>query len=398
MSRILLICAILCATVFCVILAGVPLKNFYRFGADHGDKETVGDGVPDRIDLEPPFRIFGKERDYVYVYRNGWIELAGGYIMPFRFVPANSQWSMGVCFLCLYAFYRQSNEKVDLDKARREIGSAFPAFQDIDLKWVVIGTWKHTGNNQHPNALNTFQAILTTDGVRSFVIYSYNETKRIEKETWAGFTLTHATDVYNYTIEGSRTDDMLTIDHRSNVNSPGKWVFRIDLPKIYEPSSMCPKPPQPVNGFCKANEYAPDSEAGCGCNSGFSPTSLDTLTLKCLLVPNSTYNWVGNIPVCRSLAQGDSLVSITTQPMPGTSNNISAQSDIYPKVTCPSPPIPQNAVCETKVYVPGSTANCTCLPDHHLKNPSSHFNCSFAKDGSLFWHGEVPICALNSDP
>ncbi|KAI1705627.1 g-protein alpha subunit domain-containing protein [Ditylenchus destructor] len=206
MSRILLICAILCATVFCVTLAGVPLENFYRFGKNHGDKRTDPTVNPDRIDLEPPFRIFGKERNYVYVYRNGWIELAGGYIMPFR----------------------QSNEEVDLDKARREIGSAFPAFQDIDLKWVVIGTWKQTGNTQHPNDLNTFQAILTTDGVRSFVIYNYNETKRIEKETWAGFTLTHATDVYSYTIEGSSTDYMLTIDRADKANV----VWAIDYESI----------------------------------------------------------------------------------------------------------------------------------------------------------------------
>ncbi|KAI1696660.1 nidogen-like domain-containing protein [Ditylenchus destructor] len=395
MSRLLLICATLCATVFWVTLAGVPLKNFYRFGKDHGDKRTDPAAKPDRIDLEPPFRIFNKLRDYLYVYHNGWIEFAGGYLMPFRFVPEKSWWSMGP------AYYRQSTEEVDLDKARKEIGSAFPAFQDIDLKWVVVGTWNQTGNTEHPNALNTFQAILTTDGVRSFVIYNYNQIKRIEKDTWAGCTLTHAADVHTYTITGSSTSDMLTIDQRSNVNRPGKWIFRIDLPKIYEPSSLCPKPPQPVNGFCKSNEYTSDSEARCGCNSGFSPTSLDTLALKCQLVPNSTYNWLGNIPVCWSLAQGDSQNSTTTQTTENSTTNVSKPShstNICPKVTCPPPPIPQNAVCEEKAYVPGSSANCSCQPHHHLKNPGSAFYCSFANDGCLYWRGEVPICALNPDP
>ncbi|KAI1706321.1 nidogen-like domain-containing protein [Ditylenchus destructor] len=396
MHHPLLICAILCATVFCVSLAGVPLNNFFKFGKEHGDKETVIGTDPDRVDLEPPFRIFGKERDYVYVYCNGGIALFGGGIMPFAFDYYPSYY-MG------NTFYRQSNEKVDLDKARREIGSAFPAFQDIDLKWVVIGTWKQIGNTQHPNALNTFQAILTTDGVRSFVIFNYNETNKIVEGTLAKFDVlikilnstTFGYNRYEYLLEGSNTSEMLTINHRSNVNIPGKWIFRIDLPKIYEPSSMCPKPPQPVNGFCKVDEYTPDSEARCGCNLGFSPTSLDTLSLKCLLVTNSTYNWVGNIPVCRTLSQGDSQISIPTQITTNSSTNVSAPShstDICSKVTCPPPPVPENAICEEKAYVPGSAASCTCLPNHHLKNPDSGIHCVFDKDGSLFWHGEVPVC------
>ncbi|KAI1706318.1 nidogen-like domain-containing protein [Ditylenchus destructor] len=392
MFRRFFIYAILCATVFCVTLAGVPLKNFFNFGKDHGDKETVG-GVPDRIDLEPPFRIFRKLRDYVYVYSIGWIGFAGGSVVPFNWKFSDSSYYMGA------AFYRQSNEEVDLDKARREIGSAFPAFQDIDLKWVVIGTWKQIGHRDYPNDLNTFQAILTTDGVRSFMIYNFNVINKIETDTYAGFELIHDKVLYQYFVEGSNTDDMLLLD-RSNVNINGKWVYRIDLPKIYEPSSMCPKTSQPVNGFCKANEYTPDSEARCSCNSGFSPTSLDTLSLKCLSVPNSTYNWVGNIPVCRSLAQGDSQISTTTPTPANSSTNVSApslSSNICSRVVCPPPPVTQNAICEEKAYVPGSTANCTCLPNHHLKNPDSGIHCIFDKGDSLFWHGEVPMCALNSD-
>ncbi|KAI1705835.1 nidogen-like domain-containing protein [Ditylenchus destructor] len=389
MCRLQHICIILCATLFCVTLAGVSLNDFFRFGEHYGDKETEGNDHPGRIDIEPPFKIFGKLRDYVNVGHYGWFSFAGGFAVIFNCHYENDQ--LGT------TFHRISTDDVDLEEVQREISSAFPAFQDSKLKWAVIGTWKDNGHTSYPNDLNTFQGILTTDGVRSFAIYYYNTTNRIEKETWAGFKLTDNTVEYRYNIEGSKSNDMLTMEHRSNVGSPGKWVFRIDLPEIYGPSSICPKPPTPVNGFCNASEYAPGSEARCGCNLDFSPTSLDTLSLTCLPI-SYTYNWVGNIPVCRPLTQRNSPISITTQPTANSSHNISAPSlpaEMCPQVTCPPPPIPQNAICEEKAYVPGSAANCTCLPCYTLKNPSSDLYCSFAKDGSLFWHGEVPICALN---
>lgn len=60
-----------------------------------------------------------------------------------------------------------------------------------------------------------------------------------------------------YMISGSGSPEIATIGNRSNMGLPGKWIFQIDQLTIYEPSSYCGIPPQPENGVCTAEGYAP---------------------------------------------------------------------------------------------------------------------------------------------
>ena len=83
---------------------------------------------------------------------------------------------------------------------------------------------------------NTFQCVLATNGVESFVIFLYVH----DKIQWTtGNTLDglggteavagiNAGDGVNYvTIHGSLTPEIINITETSNVGIPGVWMFRL---------------------------------------------------------------------------------------------------------------------------------------------------------------------------
>ncbi|KAI1703797.1 nidogen-like domain-containing protein [Ditylenchus destructor] len=111
----------------------------------------------------------------------------------------------------------------------------------------------------------------------------------------AGFVLHEPfSEELEYLISGSKSPEMLTIASRSNVGSPGKWIFQIDQPTIYEPNSVCGFPPIENYGWCKAEEFVPDTLAHCRCLF-----TKENTTLKCSRsADNKTVAWTGNLPEC----------------------------------------------------------------------------------------------------
>uniref|UniRef100_A0A914Z252 NIDO domain-containing protein n=1 Tax=Panagrolaimus superbus TaxID=310955 RepID=A0A914Z252_9BILA len=139
-------------------------------------------------------------------------------------------------------YFGESLAAEDLKQAEAEVLMAFPNLYGIKLKSVFIVTWFNVtfydAVNHPGEKRNTFQTAIATDGIHSFTIFYYN------KITWttgdqsngthglggkpaqAGFD---AGDGKNrLMLDGSCTNEILTIQSRSNVNSPGKWIFRVD--------------------------------------------------------------------------------------------------------------------------------------------------------------------------
>uniref|UniRef100_A0A914XYT1 Uncharacterized protein n=1 Tax=Panagrolaimus superbus TaxID=310955 RepID=A0A914XYT1_9BILA len=143
-------------------------------------------------------------------------------------------------------YFRESLDDTDLQQAQTEIINAFPNLNGIQLKWVFIVTWYNVtfyDTQNHPGQKrNTFQAAITTDGIHSFAIFYYNNI------TWTTGDASHGVNGFGGTpaqagfdagdithrlmIDGSCTSEMLTIQDRSNVNFPGKWIFRVDSSDI----------------------------------------------------------------------------------------------------------------------------------------------------------------------
>ncbi len=87
---------------------------------------------------------------------------------------------------------------------------------------------------------NTFQCVMATDGINSFVIFLYADgeiqwTTGDASGGTGGLGGTPAQVGFNAgdgirfaTVPGSRTSDIINITQTSNVAVPGVWIFRVD--------------------------------------------------------------------------------------------------------------------------------------------------------------------------
>ena len=85
--------------------------------------------------------------------------------------------------------------------------------------------------------MNTFQCILATSELESFVVFLYADLQWTTgdksfgvdglggTEALAGYNI--GDKINSYTIAGSRTSNITIIATTSNVGIPGRWVFKV---------------------------------------------------------------------------------------------------------------------------------------------------------------------------
>ena len=85
--------------------------------------------------------------------------------------------------------------------------------------------------------MNTFQCVLATSELESFVIFLYADLQWTTGDNSGGFRGLGGTEAlagYNagdrinsYTIAGSRTPRIINLTTTSNVGIPGTWIFKV---------------------------------------------------------------------------------------------------------------------------------------------------------------------------
>ena len=83
-----------------------------------------------------------------------------------------------------------------------------------------------------PSQTNTFQAVLATDGERSFAFFIYIDMQ------WGmgGVGFDAGDDMRSFTLPGSRTSAAsATIESGSNIGINGVYAYRIDFQSIVNP-------------------------------------------------------------------------------------------------------------------------------------------------------------------
>ncbi|CAH2318172.1 alpha-tectorin-like [Pelobates cultripes] len=137
-------------------------------------------------------------------------------------------------------YYRETTGSALLQRINEEMAKYFPNLH-YKATWAFVATWDDVPYYQSlSKKTNTFQAVLHTDGKRSFIMLNYG------KITWttggasggnlltglggvpaqAGFNSGDNTHYFN--IPDSRTDNIININRTSNVDTPGRWVFQVD--------------------------------------------------------------------------------------------------------------------------------------------------------------------------
>ncbi|XP_075183389.1 alpha-tectorin [Anomaloglossus baeobatrachus] len=149
-------------------------------------------------------------------------------------------------------YYRETTDPIILKKASKEIRKHFRNLAFFSATWVFLVTWDEVtfygGSSTTP--VNTFQALLISDGTSSFAMFNYEEI------TWttgtasggdpltglggvmaqAGFNGGNSTNFFS--VPGSRSPEVVNIEESTNVNIPGRWLFRIDGKEI-DPANGC---------------------------------------------------------------------------------------------------------------------------------------------------------------
>ncbi|XP_051928957.1 sushi, nidogen and EGF-like domain-containing protein 1 isoform X1 [Hippocampus zosterae] len=296
--------------------AAVTMEDFYPFGPERGDVQTAAqdDGGSGLLDISVAFPFFGDRHTGLYVNNNGLVSFLRevSQFTPVAFPIAGDRrvvapfWADVDNRRAGHVFYRQSHEPDILRRAATDIRMHFSDFPDFNATWVLVSTWHkvtfYGGSSTTP--VNTFQAVLITDGEVSFTIFQYSNI------TWttgrhassggdenglggiaaqAGFNAGDGKRYFN--IPGSRTQDVTHVETTTNVGFPGRWVFRIDHANVEvgtcnNSASVCPHLRPCLNGGrCIDDCITGNPSFTCSCLSGYTGRRCQINVDECASLP-----------------------------------------------------------------------------------------------------------------
>ncbi|XP_069053640.1 sushi, nidogen and EGF-like domain-containing protein 1 isoform X2 [Lepisosteus oculatus] len=295
------LCTLLSLDLLAVVELAVPLRDFYPFGQDHGDTQTMkqDDGGSGLVEISVAFPFFGDRHTGLYVNNNGLVSFLRevSQFTPVAFPIAGDRrvvapfWADVDNRRAGQVFYRESKDPAILQRATADARRYFPEFPSFTTSWVLIATWHQVtffgGSSFTP--VNTFQVVLITDGELSFTILQY------ENITWttglhassggdlaglggiaaqAGFNAGDGRRYFN--IPGSRTEDVVDVEETTNVGVPGRWVFRIDDAQVQvggcnDSASVCLNLRPCLNGgHCIDDCITGHPSFTCSCLTGYT--------------------------------------------------------------------------------------------------------------------------------
>jgi Nidogen-like/Dockerin type I domain len=260
--------AVLFALLLSPTVTAVPLSAFIPFGQAVGDTrlQANDDSSSSPISLRVPFSFFGVPQPTLFVNNNGNITFTSPLpdFTPFVFPSGNK-------IIAPYfadvdtggppdvsgdglddVYFSERTNQSDLIAISTIVNKAFGgAFAATS---AFVATWDHVGYfASHVDKLNTFQVVLTTNGVQSFVIFHYLDNGmqweagdadggvggfiplgRTGTSAAAGFD---AGDNVNFsTVTGSLMPGIAAILHNgSNLSVPGQWVFQVNTSVVLPP-------------------------------------------------------------------------------------------------------------------------------------------------------------------
>ncbi|XP_073426629.1 alpha-tectorin-like [Dendrobates tinctorius] len=226
----------------------------YPYGLDQGDEvtPTEDDGTSGEVQLSIEFKFFGKKYKSLYVNNNGVISfnMAVSQYTPDAFPLTNGEtfvtpfWGDVDNDLGGTVCYRETTDSDLLQKISEDMEKHLP---DLHYKatWAFVATWdKVAYYGSASKKVNTFQAVLTSDGYNYIAILNYGDIQWTTGTASDGDPFTglggipaqagfnSGDDTHYFNIPGSRTNEVLKIETTSNVNYSGRWVFQVDDFKV----------------------------------------------------------------------------------------------------------------------------------------------------------------------
>ncbi|KAJ8035373.1 hypothetical protein HOLleu_22576 [Holothuria leucospilota] len=248
--------------------------HFFPYGVEAGDSSlTPGNDEYQEVALQHgiTFPFYGDDYINLYINANGLITFGkawptpqtGHFVNTLPLHPdlnADHIYENIICAAPFWAdvdnsngrgtiFYRSSQSSSDLGRAASTVRNNFPSFTEYTADRVIVATWElvsfydHESTSTDPR--NTFQAVLITDSVDSFVFFFYDkiewtagttlfgnpETGIPDKDIHqaiVGFNKGDGYDAFEAGIPTERTDLPLV----SNINQPGSYAFQVNQEEV----------------------------------------------------------------------------------------------------------------------------------------------------------------------
>ncbi|XP_063168377.1 alpha-tectorin-like [Candoia aspera] len=234
-------------------LGSVPDTDtlLYPYGPNYQDRSTpkADDGASPEISISEYFYFYGRKYHSLYVNNNGVVSFGNPVS---QFTPDPFPLMDGRAFVAPFwadvdnritgeVYYRQSQDQGLLRRVTADINAYFP-HEKFTATWAFVATWDHVAfYGSLSSKVNTFQAVLISNGKMSFVMLNYQDIQWISGQAsggdahtglegtpaQAGFNNGDADNYFN--IPGSWTPGIINISSTSNVIDPGRWVFEVDV-------------------------------------------------------------------------------------------------------------------------------------------------------------------------
>ncbi|CAF3365935.1 unnamed protein product [Rotaria socialis] len=247
MKQLVLTVLLFFTTVHCqATTSSIVQTKLIPFGVIQGDAvlERGDDQISSSIRIPIRFPFFNGKYDEIKIQINGMILFGNQSYQSVSYTPRRFPVDEIVCVAPFWAdvltrndllsniFYRQITDQATLSELDRIVANAFPAQATHRFIWAYVVTWYEVpGYGLSANFRNTFQAIITTNGINSFAIYNYDKLQwtvgsaSSSVHAQAGF---NAGDLKNYfLINKSFTPQIVQIVGDSNVQFPGRFIFSI---------------------------------------------------------------------------------------------------------------------------------------------------------------------------
>lgn len=162
-------------------------KNFYQFGPTNGDLAVSKSYDSVLINTKVSFLFNNEFFSKIYLNKYACLSLGNPNLLNGNNeIPIISPFYLNINLMIGGdIYYRQVTNSFDLIEIKQDINLIDPSFNPT---WALIITWYQvTINGVHTNLHNTFQAVLTTSGTKSFIIFHYGKLKVSSSESFAGY-------------------------------------------------------------------------------------------------------------------------------------------------------------------------------------------------------------------
>ncbi|XP_053547103.1 sushi, nidogen and EGF-like domain-containing protein 1 [Bombina bombina] len=181
-------CLLKCFPLFLLVLQSAFCEDqdnlLYPYGPSEGDKTTPveDDGTSGEVSISVDFKFFGKKYKSLFVNNNGVISFStpvsqytpdafplknGTFVTPF--------WGDVDNDLAGLVYFRESTDSNLMERISKDMDKHLPNLHYLST-WAFVATWdKVAYYGSASKKVNTFQAVLTTDGYRYFIILNYGD-------------------------------------------------------------------------------------------------------------------------------------------------------------------------------------------------------------------------------